>query len=457
MRLAILAAVLIAIPAAVLADSPSPRLDRRIEKALADSNARAESQMKEILERELHPGSSLAVIRSAVTFDACREGVTYLAGDELGGRDTGSEGHRKATEWAAGVFKEAGLEAVGDGGTYFQGWRFGKKATRNVVAFLRGETDELVVVGAHLDHIGTGAPGFFSGRIPNPLAGDDQIYNGADDNASGSTAVVMMAKALGALKRKPKRGVLFILFAGEEKGLLGSGWYVGHPIFPLEKTVAMINLDMVGRNRDHACEVLGAEGSPELRSALETANKRIGMNLTVRTTQIFAQSDQLAFYQKKIPCLFFTSGGHPQYHTALDHPDLINFGKIEEVAELGASLVLRITRLKTRPTFRSIPGLGPRLGVTPANLTPDQCDDLGIPKDEGGVLLNAVMEKFPAAAAGLRAGDVVVSIDGKPLPRKNALDEFRQKIMEAKPGAKQKFGVMRGGMLTTVTVKYPKD
>jgi hypothetical protein len=459
MRLAPIAAAA-ALFAALLplaAESPSTnRIERRLRKALEDSEQRAASGIAEDLDAALRPGSMAAKIRKAVRFDSCREDIYFLASDELAGRDTASEGHRKAATWAADRFAEAGLKPVGDNGTYFQGWTFGKKPngkpTMNVVAFVEGETDEVVVVGAHLDHVGKGQPGGWTGRIPHPLAGGDVIFNGADDNASGSAAVVEMGCALGKLKVKPKRGILFILFSGEEKGLVGSVYYVSHPIFPLKKTVAMLNFDMVGRNADHEMDLLGADGSPELIAAARKTNEDFKMNLKIpqRSPGIFMQSDQFSFHPKGIPSLFFTSGMHTEYHTALDHPDLINIGKIEEIAELGAALALDVANLEERPTWVAI-NLGPRLGVQPAETTAKKRAALGLKDTEGAVTLVSVTPNYPAALNGLKAGDVIVAIDGKPLPKKMALDTFRERIYDAD---KQVFTVVRGTERIEVKVDY---
>jgi len=459
MRLAAVLAALLAFALPARAENMSERLARRLDKAVRDSSQRTESEFRELLASGLHPGSPLAAIRRSITWDSCREGVEFLASDALLGRDTGSDGHRAAAEWAAKRFESFGLKPVGDDGGWFQNWKWARRKTMNVVALLEGETDEVVVVGAHLDHVGHGDPGIFSGRIPNPLAGEDRIYNGADDNASGSDALVHIAQALAALGKKPRRGVLFILFSGEEKGLLGSSHYLANPIVPLEKTVAMLNFDMVGRNKDRECAVLGAQCSPELGRAVLRANRGIGMKLDVPTDStptIFMQSDQFTFYQKRIPCLFFTTGGHTEYHTALDHADRINVGKIEDIAELGALLALGIAEDRQRPTWLPISGLGPKLGVTPQPLAGAQLQALGLRENEGGVRLASLMDNFPAKNAGLQVGDIVIAFDGKPLPRENTLEAFRKAITKVKAGGSQEVTVIRNTKRLTVTVQYEK-
>ncbi|MCE9583848.1 MAG: M28 family peptidase [Planctomycetes bacterium] len=456
MRLATLgfaSAALLAVFLPLFAETPSSsRIERRLKKALEDGQQSAGSGLAADLDAALRPGSTLAAIRKAITFDACRSDIYFLASDELEGRDTGSVGHRKAAQWAADRFAEAGLKAVGDDETYFQAWKWGKKPTLNVVAYIEGKTDELVVVGAHLDHVGKGPAGGMSARIPHPLAGSDETYNGADDNASGSTTVVEMACALAKLQAKPQRGILFILFSGEEKGLFGSAYYAAHPIFPLKKTIAMLNYDMVGRNADHECDVLGQDGSPELGDAVRRVNASFGMNLHMppKSPGIYAQSDQWSFQPKGVPSIFFTSGMHTEYHTALDSADLINVGKLEEVAELGAALALEVANLENRPSWHKI-DLGPRLGVGVGPISAKKRKELGVGEDEGAVILTQVTPDFPAARAGLLAGDVIVAIDGKKIPAEGSDEAFREMIYDSE---KQVFTVIRGGKRIKVTVDY---
>jgi aminopeptidase YwaD len=200
---------------------------------------------------------------------------------------------------------------------------------KNVVGIIPGNDpklkDEILVIGAHYDHVG------FE-KTHNP--GEDYIYNGADDNASGTSGLLAVAEALAKMKEKPRRSILFIAFTGEEKGLYGSKAYVADPLFPLQKTVAMLNMDMIGRNNIDTLILEAASLSPELTQIAEKANEGIGFKIIHGGTEHLGGSDHAPFYYKKIPFAFFFADLHPDYHTVRDNPDLINHAKIEKVARL---------------------------------------------------------------------------------------------------------------------------
>lgn len=212
-----------------------------------------------------------------------------------------------------------------------------EKFTKNVIGYIEGTDeqlkDELIIVGAHYDHIG---------HKRNVEAGTDSIFNGADDNASGTSGMLAIAKAFSGMKTKPRRSVLFVAFAGEEKGLLGSKYYVNCPLFPLEKTVAMINLDMIGRNSEDSVEIIGARQSPDLFGIVEEENKKVGLNLIASKESVLGGSDHVSFYRKNIPVLFFFAGVHDDYHSVTDHAELINFNKVAKVSRLVFRTVWKI-------------------------------------------------------------------------------------------------------------------
>lgn len=207
-------------------------------------------------------------------------------------------------------------------------------AVPNVVAWLEGSDPELnheyVVLGAHLDHLGVRG---------------GQVYPGADDNGSGSTAILNIAKAMAANPVRPKRSVLFIWFAAEEIGLVGSKHYTDHPTLPLENMTCMFNIDMVGRNEETANEtaeenegsihLVGSQkGDTEIHSLIEQANQHVGFRFELDEEDVFGRSDQINFYQKGVPVAFLFGGFHPDYHQPSDRPSAINFKKIASAARL---------------------------------------------------------------------------------------------------------------------------
>lgn len=194
----------------------------------------------------------------------------------------------------------------------------------NVVGWLQGElTDsEHIVIGAHLDHVGT---------THATTAGEDTIYNGADDNASGTTGMLEVARAFAAAPQKPRRSVLFVSFSGEEKGLYGSRAYVTKPAVTLAHCAAMVNMDMIGRNDPDSVELGGAGHSPELTQLAIQQNESVGMKIKM-TDDFIGRSDQASFSKEKIPVLFFFTGEHVDYHKVGDSVDKINFEKLVRIA-----------------------------------------------------------------------------------------------------------------------------
>lgn len=208
---------------------------------------------------------------------------------------------------------------------------------KNIVGFIQGSDpklgNEILIIGAHYDHIG---------MKKTPDKSEDYIYNGADDNASGTSCLLAVAEAFAKTKTKPKRSILFIAFTGEEKGLYGSVSYVRKPLFPLERTIAILNLDMVGRNHIDTLYLEAAKISPDLTQLVEEQNEGIHFKIIRNGTEYLNASDHAPFYKKNIPFAFFTSGIHPDYHTVRDNPDLINCQKIEKIAKLVYKTALHI-------------------------------------------------------------------------------------------------------------------
>jgi len=313
----------------------------------------------------------------------------------------------------------------------------------NVVATRPGSDPalrhEAVVVGAHYDGLGRGAFGSLS---PDRRG---EIHNGADDNASGTAGLLALARAFG--QQPPGRRTLVLAaFAGEEAGLVGSAEYVRDPPIALEDTVAMVNMDMIGRLRDHQLVVFGVETSEGFPSLVDRAAQGTGVHAEVSDGG-YSASDQTSFYARDIPVLFFFTGSHSEYHTPDDDAELINASGEAEVLQVVYRTVRELLDSDERPEVVSAPppskgqggGYGPYLGTIP---------DFG-GMGERGVLLQGVRAHSPAETAGLRGGDRIVGFDGAEIAN---LEEYAALLFAARPGQRVEVIAIRDGQRMTFEV-----
>ena len=220
---------------------------------------------------------------------------------------------------------------------------------KNVVAVAEGSgplANETIVIGAHYDHLGRGERGSLA-------AGSKDIHYGADDNGSGTTTLIELARRLGATSDRKGRRVILIAFTGEEKGLLGSRHYTTKPLFPLETTAAMINLDMVGRLREDKVQIYGCGTSKDFTAMLDKLNDKHKFKLskTAGTLMAGGSSDHESFNRKNIPTLFFFTGNHPQYHRPTDKWDLISVEGMRRIAEVVEDITQELTTAEKRPEY----------------------------------------------------------------------------------------------------------
>jgi aminopeptidase YwaD len=319
-----------------------------------------------------------------------------------------------------------------------------EKVTANVVGMLEGSDpalkEQVVVIGAHLDHLGMGGPGSLD-RSSGPA-----IHHGADDNASGTAGVMALARWFAQRAERPKRSLVFICFSGEELGLLGSDFYAKHPIIPIERTAAMVNMDMIGRLRENKLIVIGSGTAKEWDALLTDANRSAGFQLA-RSDDGFGASDQQSFYSKNVPVLFFFTGTHADYHTSTDTADKINAEGEVKVLTLVAQCVESIADSPARPTFQKInvplPGGSPGFRVYFGSI-PDYAAQVE------GVQLNGVREKSPAAKAGLRAGDIVIKFGDTTV---KSIQDYTLALQNYKPGDEVDVVVRRGAEKITLHAK----
>lgn len=200
----------------------------------------------------------------------------------------------------------------------------------NIVGYIEGSDSllkkEFIVFGAHYDHVG------IKGKVDE---GEDGIYNGADDNASGTAAVMAIAQAYQQNNIKPSRSVVFILFAGEEIGLMGSDAYVEKPLFPLAQTKLMLNLDMIGYGAHDSLWIDGAYKYPELEDVIVKNNRNINLKLITEKTRMSGGSDHMSFQKKNVTAVHFFTGLHQHYHQVSDELPIIDISKATRVAELA--------------------------------------------------------------------------------------------------------------------------
>jgi len=363
--------------------------------------------------------------------------IKYLSSDALKGRDAGSAGELKAAQYIAAHFKKLGLKGLGSNGSYFQTFKIGEVTTRNVVAHLPGKGSEHIVIGGHFDHVGMG----HFGSTWNER-GKGKIHNGADDNASGTSVVMELARAFVKEQASLERGIVFILFSGEEKGLLGSKHYADNPLLPLKDCAAMINLDMVGRGKTGKFMVAGTGTAPSFHRLVQTVNKIYKYKIDPMPFG-FAPSDNTSFYTKRVPVLFLSTGSHPDYHNPGDDWDKINKDNALCVARFTYSTALAICNAKKRPQHRwaelhpesLLRGLRAGLkllldqqrqkGDKPRAKPAARRARLGIMGDESrqpaGVRISRVSRNSAAARAGLKKGDVITALGGKKIAGFNDL------------------------------------
>src|SRR5579871_2709666 len=318
-----------------------------------------------------------------------------------------------------------------------------RATVNNVLAWLPGQTDEYVIIGAHYDHLGRGN---FDSLAPSQIG---QIHPGADDNASGTAGVLELARLLAPHRGQLKRSILFMDFAGEELGLLGSAAWVKTPTRPLAKAVAMINMDMIGRIKDDKVYIGGVGTGSTFKPILEQAQKDAPFKIEYSGSG-YASSDHTSFVSKKIPVLFFFSGLHSDYHKPSDTWDKINAPSAARLLDLVGDVAVELASAEVPPAFQVVAedkplagggggGYGPYFGSIP---------DFG--QTENGVKFSDVKPDSPAEKAGFKAGDVLVQFGDRPI--KNLYD-FTDALRRSKVGDVVEVKVLRDGQPVTASVK----
>ena len=312
-----------------------------------------------------------------------------------------------------------------------------KATIKNVVGWIPGrDTTRTLVVGAHYDHLGYGGESSLAPNMHVP-------HVGADDNASGVAAMLQVAQRVADPHRAPPvHNLVFCAFTGEEMGLVGSSHFADQPTRPIESVEAMLNMDMVGRLRDHRLMVMGVGTATEFRTLVEGVNRATEKFDLKLSNDGFGPSDHSSFYKRKVPVLMLFTGAHADYHKPSDTWDRINYAGLAQVARFAAATVESLDA-RPRPSYLVAKadstmgriagggGYGAYLGTIPDYM-----------KTEGGVLLSGVRSGSPAEQAGLKGGDVIVKFDGV---RIDNIYDYTYALRSRKPGQQVRITVQREG------------
>uniref|UniRef100_UPI004048D199 M28 family peptidase n=1 Tax=Algoriphagus sp. TaxID=1872435 RepID=UPI004048D199 len=376
--------------------------------------------------------------------------LTFLAADDLEGRAIGTIGEQKAAEYLAQEFEKLGLKPMGTNG-FFQEFTVSKPSNpheeavigtdgagitgRNVIGYLDKKAEKTIVIGAHFDHLGMGGQGSLH-------RGDSAIHNGADDNASGTAALLALAKIFQS--ESLKSNILFIAFSGEENGLWGSNYFVKNSTLDLKLVNYMINMDMVGRlNPEKSLAIHGVGTSPSFPSVLDPINTD-SLKLVPSESGV-GPSDHTSFYLQDLPVLHFFTGQHEDYHKPSDDSDKINYEGLVQVVRYISRLVValdsepKLVFTKTKDSSDS-PRFTVSMGVVPDYLY-----------DGKGMRVDGVSEGKPAQAAGLLKGDVVIQLGDS-----TVLDMmgYMRALSVFKKGDSTQVVVQRAGQTIEAKIKF---
>jgi Peptidase family M28/PDZ domain/PA domain len=382
-------------------------------------------------------GNAASIPVVQVTDAACDKVLSQALGTTLAGLEAAIDRDLKPQSAPLKGWKAEGLTTI----------RRDPSEVKNVIGVLEGtgpHSDETVIIGAHYDHLGRGGLGSLA-------PGSHEIHNGADDNGSGTVSILELARRFGRRAGTLPRRMVFIAFTGEEEGLVGSAHYIKDPLFPLEKTVAMINLDMVGRLREDNLTVYGVATSNHWKEWLEPAAKKHHLHV-IEKPEGLGPSDHQSFYEKKIPVLHFFTGIHPDYHRPTDHWEKINFPGMADVVDVIEDVVNAVVESPQPPGYVEVKGhaIIPRGGSRPYfGSIPD------FSSEAPGYVLSGVAAGGPAAQAGIKGGDRIIEFGGRKI---TGLDDFDLALRRFSAGDEVPVVVVRNGknLQLKVTLGSPR-
>jgi len=319
-----------------------------------------------------------------------------------------------------------------------------KTTVHNVVGLLPGRgalAAEYVIIGAHYDHVGMGGMGSLA-------PGTIEVHNGADDNASGTTALLEVARRLVEDSSEARRSIIFIAFTAEERGLLGSKYYVRYPRWPLEQTVAMLNMDMVGRLTDNNLTVYGTGTATQFNSLIDRANELCQLEIDKQAAG-FGPSDHSSFYEVDIPVFHFFTGLHNDYHRPSDDFEKANVPGMARIADFVTAVLMDVATLPERPTLIKssvVAQIGRAL--QPRRVT------LGVrlENSQGNVLkVKEVLSDSPAQRSGIQTGDIIVALGEQKI---ESLAELQRMLANSQAGTTVMVEILRGGEGLRLSVTF---
>jgi len=414
-------------------------------------------------------GSAQKAAVSSSSEQNLRRHIEYLSSDSLEGRRTGEPGATAAAGYIVNAFAKIKLKPgvrMPTGKLNYMQTFAGKAASPdkpvsgyNVIGILEGHDkvlkNEAIVIGAHYDHLGRGGEGSLA---PNST----EVHHGADDNASGTSAIIELARQFAKAKTN-KRTIIFIAFSGEEEGLFGSKYYTNNPVFPIENTVAMFNLDMVGRLNEGKLSIGGIGTASEWNQLVKRKNEimvdgpdgnTIGNHFTLQLTEDgFGPSDHASFYMKKVPVLFFFTGTHLDYHKPSDTAEKINYEGEARIINYVASLVKAVDDNPVKPTYTVAKSTSATGGRANFNITLGTIP--GYTDSNDGMVIDGVRDDSPASRAALKANDKIIKLAGMPIQN---VQDYMKAMGAMKAGEEYEVEIVRGTekmTLKIIPVKRP--
>ena len=383
-------------------------------------------------------------------YDQYKKDISYLASDELEGREIGTKGETLAANYIKDAFEKIGLEGAGDDGTFFQHFAVKQKSDphaeeaapddpeikgKNVLGFLNHNAKNTIIIGGHYDHLGYG-------EFSSLHRGERAIHNGADDNASGITAMIELAKRLKT--SSTNNNYLFIAFSGEEKGLWGSKHYANNPDRDLKSINYMINMDMIGRMEENKILINGTGTAPDFDQIIDYSN--IFELTVIKKASGMGPSDYTSFYLKDVPVLSFFTGQHEHYHKPGDDEAHINYEGIETVVDFIEKIIFNLNDkgkmafTKTKDEQARSGGFKVTLGVIPDYMY-----------DGKGMRIDGVSDGRTASKGGLENGDIVIKMGEHEVIN---METYMDALNKFEPGASTEVVVKRGEDVLTKEITF---